>query len=355
MIRFLIYILLIVSTHCSAQIFRFSTIYASFSTSTPFTEDQEFTINSIVSTTTVNDFANGNLIETTQINEPNYNFTLGFRKIARFDYQVKGGRFFDGGENEMSDYATISNAPGLEYLLEYSSIRNRGESFAQQEYKVRYISNHFTTKASYVNDGLIDLQYTLGEVRFRKNLGNIDFTLGVAHRSHPVYGYSPIAEWAESSDNASWSALANSYGYFSTSGGSEDWLYVDFENGTTEWVADDDNEFYRYYFGNIVNRYNKEQLALLGMQQEVSGVIGVDYYNYSDSKWIHGWASLYPIHKGMTDYAYSYPNGKMEWDTGLILGVKLNKHFSIFAEGRHLKYWDMQSYEMKAGLNYLIF
>ena len=45
----------------------------------------------------------------------------------------------------------------------------------------------------------------------------------------------------------------------------------------------------------------------------------------------------------------------LSWDGGLILGVKFNKHFSIFVEGRHLKYWDIESYECKAGINYLIF
>ena len=116
----------------------------------PFAENQEFLVNGVA--------GSGQLVEITQVNKPNYNISVGLRKIARFDYQVKRGQFYTGQENEVSDYATISNAPGVEYLLEYSSVRNRGMVFRQHEYKVRYISNNFTLKGAYVNDGLIDLK-----------------------------------------------------------------------------------------------------------------------------------------------------------------------------------------------------
>ena len=93
----------------------------------------------------------------------------------------------------------------------------------------------------------------------------------------------------------------------------------------------------------------------MGLQQEVSGVIGADYYLYSSHTWIHSWASVYPIHKGFSDFSYNYPGNSTEWDIGVVFGVKFNNHFSIFVEGRHLKYWDIKSYEMKTGINYLIF
>ena len=346
----LLYALLFITGTCNAQLLRFATFYASFSTTAPFAEHPQFQIQAIPSTTEVADFANGILVETTQVSQPNLNITIGLRKIARFDYQVKGGNFYTGEENETSDYATISNAPGLEYLFEYSLVRNRGSEISQHEYRVRYISNNFTTKASYVNNGLLNLQYTQGEARFRKNFGSVDLTLGVAHRSHPAYGFCPINNWEDD-----WEGLAHYYGYFSTTGGSEDWIYFDFENATSEWIADDDNEFYKYYFGGLVDKYNREQLDVLGLQQEISGVVGLDYYFYSKESWIHAWTSVYPVHKGLSDYSYPYPNGKIEWDLGLITGFKLSKHFSIFVEGRHLKYWDIKSYQVKAGLNYLIF
>ena len=339
----LLYILLFISTVANAQmgfsLFRFATFYASASTAAPFSENQSFIVDGVA--------GSGQLVEITQVSKPNYNLTIGLRKIARFDYQVKQGNFYTGSEDESSDYATISNAPGLEYLFRYSSIRNRGIQFKQQEYKVRYISNNYTARASYVDDGLIDLKYTLGEVRLRKSFGNIDLTLGVAHRSHPVYGYSPIEAWFAIPENKHWWQLAYEFGYSDT----EDhvWTYEE------EVIAESDPEFYSYHFGDAVNEYNKQQLRAMGLQQEVSGVIGADYYLYSSHTWIHSWASVYPIHKGFSDFSYNYPGNSTEWDIGVVFGVKFNNHFSIFVEGRHLKYWDIKSYEMKTGINYLIF
>ena len=338
----LLYILLFISTVAKAQmgfsLFRFATFYASASTGAPFSENQSFIVDGVA--------GSGQLVEMTAVNAPNYNITIGLRKIARFDYQVKQGNFYTGSEDESSDYATISNAPGLEYLFKYSAIRNRGMNFKQQEYKVRYISDHLTSKASYVDDGLINLKYTLGEVRLRKSFGNIDFTVGVAHRSHPVYGYSPIQEWFADPSNKHWWQLANEFGY--TNEG-EIWSL------DGEVIAEADPEFYSYHFGNAVNEYNKQQLSLLGLQQELSAVIGADYYLYSANTWMHAWGSVYPLHKGLSKYSYSYPGVETEWDIGVVFGVKFNKHFSIFVEGRHLKYWDIRSYNMQTGINYLIF
>tara|TARA_R100001377_G_scaffold3390_1_gene2002 strand:- start:1336 stop:2352 length:1017 start_codon:yes stop_codon:yes gene_type:complete len=334
-----IYILLLCTTITNAQILRFSTFYASFSTSAPFAENQEFLVDGVA--------GSGQLVEITQVSEPNYNVSIGLRKIARFDYQVKRGQFYTGTEDEVSDYATISNAPGIEYSLKYSSIRNRGIKFQQHEYKVRYISNHFTMRSSFVDDGLINLKYTLGEFRIRKSLGGLDLTAGIAHRSHPVYGNSPITEWFANPSNKHWWQLAQEFGAFSND--LEQWTV------NNEVVAESDREFYTYHFGDLVDQYNARELKTLGLQQEVSMVIGADYYLYSAKAWVHAWASLYPIHKGLSDYSYSYPNNQAEWDLGFVAGSKVNRHFSIFVEGRHLKYWDIKSYELKAGINYLIF
>ena len=327
----LLYILLFIST--------VATFYASASTAAPFSENQSFIVDGIA--------GSGQLVEMTDVSAPNYNLTIGLRKIARFDYQVKQGNFYTGSEDESSDYATISNAPGLEYLFKYSSIRNRGMKFKQQEYKVRYISTNSTAKFSYVDDGLINLKYTLGEVRLRKSLGNIDLTLGVAHRSHPVYGYSPIEEWFSKPENKHWWQLANEFGY------TDDDNHVWTHEG--EVIAESDPEFYSYHFGNAVNEYNNQQLSSLGLQQEVSMVIGADYYHYSPQTWVHAWSSVYPLHKGLSEYSYTYPDEKAEWDVGVVFGVKFNRHFSIFVEGRHLKYWDIRSYNIQTGINYLIF
>jgi len=350
----LLFTLISYSLTAQLNLLRFATFYASYSPTTPAAEPVGYRIQGLYDPGHQDDYVNGNIVEMTQYSDPNIQITIGLRKIARFDYQVKQGLFYDGSEHEISDYSTISNSPGLEYLFQYSFVRNRGTEVSQQEYKLRYISNYFTAKAAYVDDGLINLNYTLGEVRVRKSFGNFDITAGVAHRSHPVYGYSPIEEWAKVNGNDSWKSLANSYYYLSTSQSGE-WIYIDIDAGESEWICAGDDEFYKYYFPTVLNRYNKEQLDLIGLQQEISAVVGLDYYLYRENYWIHAWGSLYPWHKGLTDFSYQRDNGQEEWDTGLIFGVNLNRHLSLFVEGKHLKFWGMPAYELKTGINYLIF
>jgi len=338
----IIFLILFSSFSSQAQVknlFKYSTFYASASMASPFAVSQQFYVDGVA--------GSGQLVEITEQIESNYVFSIGLRKVARFDYQVKKGRFYDGSENEISDYATISNAPGLEYLFEYSAVRNRGDVFTQQEYKVRYIHNRFAIKAAYVNDGLINLKYTLGEIRYRQKLGNLDLTAGIAHRSHPVYGYSPVNAWFAIPANKHWWQLANEFGYFSDP--NQHWT----KDG--ELIAKTDREFYTYHFGRAVTEYNNRELEALGLVQELSAVFGFDYYYNKENFWIHGWSSFYPIHKGLNDFSYIYPDKKFEWDAGLILGSKINKHLGLFIEGRHLKFWDIKSYQMKAGVNYLIF
>jgi hypothetical protein len=336
---------------CVAQLnlLRFATFYASYTTNTPQIMPTSFRVEGVAPDNVwehVSNFVDGELVETTQINDPNIVITLGLRKIARFDYQRKQNNFYTGNEHEASDYATISNAPGLEYLFQYSFNRNNGVDVSQQEYNVRYISNMFTAKANYVDNRLIDLKYTLGEVRLRKSFGGLDFTFGVAHRSHPVYGCNPMDDY-----QGTWEEFAISEMYLPTANGI--WMQIT-DNGP-EWIAGSDNEFYKYHFGRAVNNYNKRILDNLGLQQEVSAVVGLDYYLYRESYWLHAWGSVYPIHKGLTDFSYQRDTSKEEWDTGLIFGVNFNRHFSIFVEGKHLKFWGVPSYELKTGINYLIF
>ena len=321
------------------NLFKYSTFYTSASMSAPFAENKQFMVNGTA--------GSGQLVELTDQAEFNYIFTAGLRKIARFDYQVKKGQFYDGSENEVTDYAVISNAPGIEYLFEYSAVRDRGIKFSQQEYKLRYIHNRFAVRAAYVNDGLIDLKYTLGEIRYRQKLGAFDLTAGIAHRSHPVYGYSPVDAWFAIPANKHWWQLANEFGYYSDE--DEVWTF----HG--EIIAESDREFYTYHFGDAVNDYNKRELEELGLVQELSAVFGIDYYYHKPTFWIHGWSSFYPIHKGLNDFSYIYADNKFEWDAGLIIGAKLNKRVGLFIEGRHLKFWEITSYQCKAGINYLIF
>jgi hypothetical protein len=38
-----------------------------------------------------------------------------------------------------------------------------------------------------------------------------------------------------------------------------------------------------------------------------------------------------------------------------VAGYKFDKSFGVFGEARYLRYWGIDSYELKVGLNYTIF
>jgi hypothetical protein len=105
----------------------------------------------------------------------------------------------------------------------------------------------------------------------------------------------------------------------------------------------------------VINLYNEEIIDGYGYQWEASLVIGVDYYLYEKKYWVHGWASIIPFSKGLTDYAFVYEKGDIDFDIGLVAGYKFNRNIGIFGEGRYLRYFGIDAYELKAGVNLTIF
>ena len=122
---------------------KYSTFYTSVSLNAPFEVKSQWDV----------DVDNGTFIETTKENELEYNLSIGVRKLARFKYQAKGKKFYDGSEKELSDVATIGNVSGWEYLVKYSSIRSFGEEFVDTESWVRYLGDNFVVKGGYTNFG----------------------------------------------------------------------------------------------------------------------------------------------------------------------------------------------------------
>jgi phage anti-repressor protein len=67
---------------CQAQFFKYATFYTSMSMNTSMIEDEDFIA------------INKGYEETTQINEYDYNFTIGIRKISRFDFEQKNRTWY---------------------------------------------------------------------------------------------------------------------------------------------------------------------------------------------------------------------------------------------------------------------
>ena len=63
-----------------------------------------------------------------------------------------------------------------------------------------------------------------------------------------------------------------------------------------------------------------------------------------------------PYHDGLTDYSFTYDNDvKLDIDFGIVAGMKVSKKFGLFGEARYLSYFGIDSYSLKAGLNYTFF
>ena len=344
-----------ISNYLKDNFLKYSTLYSSISLESPFTPAQKFSVNT----------DEGTFEETTEEIEGSYNLSIGVRKLARFKYQSKKGNFYDGSEKELSDVATLGAVSGWEYLLKFSKIRSFGEEFVDSENWIRYLGDNFVVKGAYANFGLRDLEFGQLDVRYRKPFGqNWNFTAGGTFRGHPAYGLFPFNDWLADA-NGQWWTLAYDYGY------DDDYWFDDFndngiqdpgEPGDYNWfdedgnlVAESDGEFYEYYYGDLITLYNEEQVDAFGWQYEASLVLGIDYYKYEKKWWIHGWASVMPISKGLTEYSFKYESGDMDFDLGLVAGWKFNRNLGVFGEGRYLRYWGIDSYELKAGLNFTIF
>ena len=326
---------------------KYSTFYFSVGLDSPFAPANTFSV----------DTGAGTFEETTKEIEDSYNLTIGVRKLARFKYQVKKNNFYDGSENELSEKALLGAVSGWEYQAKYSAIRAFGEEFIDSESWIRYLGDKFVIKGAYLNYGREDLEFGQIDVRYRKTVGsNWNFTAGLNFRAHPAYGQDPFGDWIGQGND--WWTLAYHYGYedeeYEIEPGWDDYIWY-VPDGTI--VAETDGEFYEYIYGDLIYQYNEEVVDALGYQWESSLALCIDFYHYDRKNWIHSWLTVMPYSYGLTDYSFNYESSdiKIDVDFGLVAGMKLSKHFGLFGECRYLSYFGIDSYSVKAGLNYTFF
>ena len=350
--KILLFFVLLTAMCSSQNFFKYYTFYASSTMGSSTLEDGMFKIE------------NKELLDITEVHAYDYNVTLGWRKVARFDYEGKIKSFYDGTESTMSNKAPIGNAKGFEYLANISLVRDRGEQYINQDFFLRYLSDSYVFKAQFVDNQRVDLKYVLSELKWRKNVGNWDFTIGGALRIHPAYGFLPIYEFWDPAVTP-FTAIAEDLGYVS-----EQWMqgnyvnydWFDISSGDSVQVAHTTGEFMQYHFGNAIDDFNDSELEKLGLQKELSVTLGVAYYKWTPEWWLHGWMNILPYHVGLDDYSFDYtlPQWEddpipavIEWDAGLVMGVRLTKSLGFFMEGVHQRYWMKPVYEFKVGINYL--
>ena len=355
--KLLTILFLLVAIVTNAQFFKYSTFYISGNINSPLAEQPHYMM----------DRSTGEFTDITVVNPYNYKLNLGLRKIARFDYENKAKNFYDGSENSISNTASIGAVSGYEYLLSCAFVRDRGEEFVNHNYWLRYVRRYWLVKGEYIDNQDIKLKHFGGEARGRIKVGKFDFTAGIKHRTHPVYGYMPFEEDFNTSDP--WWTIAYDLGYVD-----DYWFYDGEQNGIDdpydyynwkwytpegELIANTDEEFMKYHFGKAIDEYNQKELKAMGLQQELSAVVGVAYYTYTPKFWMHGWIDVLPYHRGLSEYSYVdmdiEDKEELDFSAGLIFGTKITKRLGLFIEGRYQRYWNIDNYELKTGINYSIF
>jgi len=346
-------------------VFKYATVYTSAFASSPMPAQKEYFVTQ-----------GGELQDITIENPFDYKATIGIRRVARYDYENRQNRFYDGQtESTTALSATVGSVKGVEYLAQYDIGRQQGTEYVNQRYFLRYLSKYFMVKGEYYNQGLVDLNYTQVEARTRLHIGELDFSVGLAARQHQPYGYDPIADYLQ---DKPWWDLAMDYGY------SDNYYGIDYDNDgeidNADWwwqnsegerVADTDADFRKYIYKDIVNDYNRVMLDSVGALASLSAIAGVDYYHYEDDFWIHSWASILPYHRHIVGgHEFSYQNFVehdcdedcdehnhrgvqwVDYSAGIVFGWKLGKRWGIFTEGEYMKYWDRNIFNLRAGINY---
>lgn len=175
---------IILSTAVSGQGFlKYSTLYSSVYGATPMEAPTEYFVTQA-----------GDVMDVTIENPFDYRYTFGIRRVARYDYENRQNRFYDGhNQSTTSLSAAVGAVNGWEYLAQYDRGRQQGRDYINQRYFLRYLSKYFMVKGEFHNQGLVNLNYTQIETRARLHIGELDFSVGVAARQHMAYGYNPIS------------------------------------------------------------------------------------------------------------------------------------------------------------------
>ena len=355
----LLLLIMIFSLNANAQffkkVFKYSTVYGSYDQSNAIQPIKSFYVTQ-----------ENELQETTPRISSDANYTFGFRKLAFFDYEDKD-RFYDGTETNIGQKSNEGNTNGLEYLFEISKGKQQGVSFKNSKIFLRYLGKNYIAKVEQIKNELVDLDYKSADIRLRLPIGKkFSLSIGSIYRTYQkAYGVNPIQSYLE--ENQWWDLSRYYYGHSD--------IFYTWENTATGETGGDyfwyDNEgillsssdldYRNNVFGQLVNRYNNEQLELIsGGYANLSGIIGLDFYHYRKSFWFHAYGSVLPIHKtfaesGKNKYSYESFIGKNDWvdySIGGQFGIDINKKLGLFTEVAIQKYWDRRIEVLKAGINF---
>ena len=328
-------------------------------------------------------YAIPDVVDQTVYHPFDYRYGLGIRKLARFDYEIKGQNFYNGKESNVALSAPSAAVQGLEYLLHWEKQRHNGDEFNNKRLFIRHTGNYHIAKFENRESGNVGFKYTSGELRARLPIGKkFSISAGAIYRTHQrPYGYNPVEIWLNETDENGgivnyWYELGHEYGYEDIYYQMIDWVTGDYyydwfwrnEEGAT--VAYTDRQFRDDIMPGLLNRYNQERWAELDPFAEIAPVVGFDFYHYKNNFWLHAYGSwILPYHKyvkGNEDFSYLHRNswGKgghndllngeqwSDYQAGLMFGWKVSKALGVFVEGEYTKFWDSEIYGTNFGINY---
>ena len=359
------------------DLFEYSTIYIAGDIQNPKEQPKDYFVRTNPSG---NIYEPPVVVDGTDYYDYDYRYGFGIRKIARFDYEVKGKNYYDGTESNVGLAASNSPIKGFEYLVHVEKERSRDEVFKNHRYFLKHSGKYHIAKIESRKQGRVNFNYKSAELRAKLPIGKkFSLNAGAMFRTHQrPYGYNPIEIWLNETDENGWPVnywyqLGYNYGF------TDQWVTIDIDGEEVYdyyWydpqgnvVAYTDLQFRDTVFENLINRYNNEVWGELDEFGVVSPVVGFDFYHYKNNFWLHAYGSyLLPYHKyvkGDEDFSYLNRNNwglgglrqdsdLEQWDdyqAGVVFGWKLNKNLGIFVEGEYTKFWDSKIYNSSVGLN----
>tara|TARA_Y100001937_G_scaffold21931_1_gene31017 strand:+ start:13563 stop:14795 length:1233 start_codon:yes stop_codon:yes gene_type:complete len=370
------------------KIFKYSTVYVAGDISTPYeTKYPDY----FIRTNPDDLYAVPDVVDETIYHPADYRLGFGIRKVARYDHEIKKN-YIDGNENMIGLSAPSGPLKGWEFLIHYEKERERSEEFTNHRYFLRHSGKWHIGKVEYRSRGNVDFEYLSAELRFKVDITkNLHVSLGAIYRTHQkAYGYNPIELWLNQNTEYynedtqqmetlvvnHWWELGYLYGYndeltryinMERNNYFYDWIWRDKDDNI---VAYGDRDFRDRIYGQLMNRYNNEQWALLDEFGEIAPIIGFNFYKYKRQFWTHIYGNwILPYHKyvqGDEQFSYLYRSawGKggvkkgskgeqwSDWNAGLIFGWKIGKRAGIFLEAEYIKFWESEIYNGNIGINY---
>ncbi|NQY43282.1 MAG: hypothetical protein HRT87_08070, partial [Legionellales bacterium] len=238
------------------------------------------------------------VVDGTPYYEFDYRYGIGIRKLARYDYEVKGAQYYDGTENNVGLSATNSPVKGLEYVFHWEKERERDELYDNHRYFLKHSGKYHMVKLESRKQGKVNFDYKSAEVRAKLPIGKkFSISAGAIYRTHErPYGYNPVEIWLNETTPEGWPlnpwyTLGFYYGYDDIYYTSEDqfgietsdWYWV---NPEGETVAYSDLQFRDTVFAELMNRYNEEMWEGIDDFGVVSPVLGFDFYHYKNKFWL---------------------------------------------------------------------